>query len=224
MNIQQLKDAQADAISIEDYETAGAIKTQIEQLEKTSTETLYQDAEGYTRNAPEQFSGTHDTVAKKWEYSGKVTEITTTGEIHDIIFNEFPQEVEKIQLQNRGKDSQFFSLNYGDQELPVSVKKGYVPHTRENIVTLVDAAKEAFGGKVKIATQFRNGHYVSIQPTDEYRRSVFGGEGGDTINPRLIIQAICGGGGYLGSMGWYRDVCNNLTLSLIHISEPTRPY
>lgn len=215
MTLETLKQQQTKAIQAENYELAGKLKAKIEAWNPTNKafqsqepkigeiEKLYQENHEVFDNS----NGAHDTTSKSWEYEGTVSKIKT---IRNDIFGAFPHEVDKVQLNNpaTGKPSNHWCLVHDGQELPVSVKKGYVPHTRDDVATLCEAAQEAFGGKVKIATTFRNGHFVSIQPTDSYRRSVFGT---DTINPRLIIQAHCGGGSFKASLGWYRDVCRNLT-------------
>lgn len=219
--LKALEAQQSDAIACENYELAGQLKQQIESLSRQAptptigdTETLYQqNDEVFTKEK-------HDTVAAGWEHKGKVSEISS---VESDILGAFPCEVEKVQLQNpaTGSPSNHFCLVYDGKELPVSVKKNYVPHSRNDIVTLCDAAKEAFGGQIKIATTFKDGHFVSIQPTDQYRRSIFGT---DTINPRMIIQAKCGGGAFRASLGWYRDVCRNLTWlkSVAVVSESIR--
>ena len=223
MNVVELKYRLECAIATEDFEQCAKLRDAINNAEQTS-ETLYVDAPGYERGVSEQFSGTHDTTAPKWQHKGEVAK-SDTQSIRDVILEKFPHEINKVQLSlPNGTPSQHYSLMYGDSELPVSFKKNYVPHTREDVCVLADAANEAFGGDVKISAVFDKGHLLCIAPTDKYRRSVFGGEGGDSINPRLIIDAGCDGSAFKASMGWYRDVCNNLTWlkSVAVVSESIR--
>jgi hypothetical protein len=89
-----------------------------------------------------------------------------------------------------------------------SVTSRYVPHQTEDVLALVDAASEAFEGVANVDTYFRDGHYVTIQPTREHRRAIFGTA--DNIFPRVIIRAGYDGKAFNAAMGYYRDACRNL--------------
>jgi len=92
-----------------------------------------------------------------------------------------------------------------------SVSGRYVPHTTDDVLALVEAAGSAFGGVAAVRTHFRDGHYVAVQPTREYRESIFGQK--DTVFPRLIIDAPYGGtGSFTGTLGFYRDLCRNMSI------------
>lgn len=91
-----------------------------------------------------------------------------------------------------------------------SVSQRYMPHTTEDVCTLVDAAQEAFDGDIDVKCHFRNGHYVSVQPTKAERRSVFGEA--DNVWPRVIIAAGFDGKSFKATMGYYRDLCANLSI------------
>ena len=54
-----------------------------------------------------------------------------------------------------------------------SVTDRYTPHQTEDVVALVDACESVFDEASQVKTHFRNGHYVSIAPSDDYRRRVF---------------------------------------------------
>jgi hypothetical protein len=75
---------------------------------------------------------------------------------------------------------------------------------------LVEAAADAFGGDAKARCLFRDGHYVTVAPSDEYRRSIFGTA--DNIWPRLTIRAGYDGRAFQAQLGLYRDVCRNLAM------------
>jgi hypothetical protein len=90
-----------------------------------------------------------------------------------------------------------------------SVSKVYVPHTTDDVCALVDAAAETFGGDIKCQTHFKDGHYVNIVPSDSERLEVFDT---DTVYPRLIIRAGYDGRAFSATMGYYRDVCRNLSI------------
>jgi hypothetical protein len=89
-----------------------------------------------------------------------------------------------------------------------SVTSRYVPHQTDDVLALVDAAGEAFEGKINCTTHFRDGHYVSIQPTDHERLKVYDDQ--DNVWPRILINAGYDGRAFQATMGYYRDLCRNL--------------
>ena len=93
-----------------------------------------------------------------------------------------------------------------------SVSPRYVPHTTDDVCALVDAAGEAFDGEIACKTHFRNGHYVSIQPTTEQRTAIYNATDSDNVWPRVIINAGYDGTAFSATMGYYRDACDNLAM------------
>ena len=93
-----------------------------------------------------------------------------------------------------------------------SVSPRYVPHTTDDVCALVDAAGEAFDGEIACDTHFRNGHYVSIAPTAEQRRSIFKDRDTDNVWPRVMINAGYDGKAFTATMGYFRDACSNLAM------------
>jgi len=91
-----------------------------------------------------------------------------------------------------------------------SVTSRYVPHQTDDVIALCDAASEAFGDDIDVTTHFRDGHYVSIQPTNHERLSVYGNA--DNVWPRVIINAGYDGRAFAATMGYYRDACRNLAM------------
>jgi len=91
-----------------------------------------------------------------------------------------------------------------------SVTSRYVPHQTDDVLALVDAAAEAFEDEIDVTTHFRDGHYVSIQPTKHERLSVYGNA--DNVWPRIIINAGYDGRAFAATMGYYRDACSNLAM------------
>lgn len=91
-----------------------------------------------------------------------------------------------------------------------SVTKKYVPHTTDDVLALVDAAGEAFDGTIECKTNFNAGHNVALQPTKEDRKAVFGTA--DNIFPRIVIQAGYDGKAFRASLGYYRDLCKNMSM------------
>lgn len=90
-----------------------------------------------------------------------------------------------------------------------SVTKRYVPHQTDDVLALVDAATEAFDGEIDVKCHFRNGHYVNIMPTRADRLKVFGET--DNVFPRIIVNAGYDGKAFRATMGYYRDLCRNLS-------------
>lgn len=108
-----------------------------------------------------------------------------------------------------GMTTHYFGLFRMDKGTAVgagSVSARYSPHTSEDVVALCEAATDVFGDIAKVDLGFRDGHYVSITPSDQRRLSVFGT---DTVWPRLIIRAPYGEC-FRATIGLYRDVCRNL--------------
>lgn len=90
-----------------------------------------------------------------------------------------------------------------------AVSKKYIPHTTEDVVTLTEAAYEAFGdGDLKC--YWNNGHHVIVQPTNEERRAIYGTA--DNIFMRCVISAGYDGRPFRASLGMYRDACKNLMI------------
>lgn len=90
-----------------------------------------------------------------------------------------------------------------------SVTKSYVPHTVEDVCSLVDAASEVFGDEIECSTHFRHGHYVDIRPTKIERLRL---HDADDVYPRLIIKAGYDGRAFTATMGYWREVCRNLAM------------
>ena len=97
---------------------------------------------------------------------------------------------------------------------PGSKTDRYQPHTTDDVLALVEAAQEAFETDVKVDCHLRDGHYVSIAPTDGHRRSIFSkdGNGTDNIFPRIFISAGYDGRSFQATMGYWRDLCANLSM------------
>ena len=93
-----------------------------------------------------------------------------------------------------------------------SVSPRYVPHTTDDVCALVDAAGEAFDGEIACKTHFRNGHYVSIQPTNAQRLAIYKDADTDNVFPRIVINAGYDGKAFSATMGYFRDACSNLDM------------
>jgi hypothetical protein len=93
-----------------------------------------------------------------------------------------------------------------------SVSPRYVPHTTEQVVALTEAAAEVFDGQISVKCHFNNGHYVQMKPTDDDRRNMFSVTNGDNVFPRFMVRGGFDGTGFKASIGYYRDLCDNLSM------------
>ena len=105
----------------------------------------------------------------------------------------------------------WFGLFRSDTNEPVgngSVTSVYTPHNVDDVVALVDAALLAFDGEMTAKCYWRDGHYVELTPTKDYRRNIFGTK--DNIFPRVLIHAGYDAKAFRASIGYYRDLCSNM--------------
>jgi len=102
-----------------------------------------------------------------------------------------------------------FRSDTGYLEGVKSISSRYVPHTTDDVTALCEAAQHAFDCEVNLQCHFRNGHYVSIAPTDGFRRSIY--NGADNIWPRFMVSGGFDGRGFKAILGYYRDACLNLS-------------
>ena len=124
----------------------------------------------------------------------------------------FDFSVDKFPLSGPdGMKTEWYGLFRSDNSQPVgngSVTSRYTPHQTDDVIALVEASQEAFEGDVITKCHFRDGHFVIVEPTKEFRKSIFGTN--DNIFPRLLINASYCGKAFNASMGYYRDVCRNM--------------
>ncbi len=73
---------------------------------------------------------------------------------------------------------------------------------------MVEAASAVFDGDAEVKSHFREGHFVKITPSRDYRKAVYGTA--DNIFPQLILSAGYDGKPYVGGLGFMRDACLNL--------------
>ena len=133
--------------------------------------------------------------------------------LSDQVRESFDFEIDKFRLQ--GPDNMttpFYGLFRSDNMEAVGkpCSKIYVPHTTDDVIALVEAAETAFDDTIEVSCHFRDGHYVSIAPSKAHRRSIANTR--DDIFPRMMIRAGYDGRAFSATMGYYRDLCSNLSM------------
>jgi len=138
----------------------------------------------------------------------------SSDQVSSKVRDAFNFSVDKFPLSGPdGMSTPWYALFRSDDSKVVgngSVTDRYVPHTTDDVCTLVDAAGEAFDGNIDVKCHFRNGHYVDIKPTKADRLKVYGER--DNVWPRVILQAGYDGKAFRATMGYYRDACKNLSM------------
>jgi len=141
-----------------------------------------------------------------------MTEILSSNAM-DTINDTFNFTVDKFPLfgPDNMKTDQYglFRSDTGYLSGVKSISERYVPHTTDDVVALCEAAQHAFDCEVNLQCHFRNGHYVSIAPTDGFRRSIY--NDADNIWPRFMVSGGFDGKGFKAILGYYRDACLNLS-------------
>lgn len=141
----------------------------------------------------------------------------TKVEAVEIIKSKFDFSVDKFPLC--GPDNMptpYYGLFRSDNQQVVagsSVSARYQPHTTDDVVALAEAAAEVFDDQIDVQCHFRDGHYLTLAPSKEYRREIFSGRNStstDSIFPRVIIKAGYDGEAFSATLGYYRDLCRNL--------------
>ena len=139
----------------------------------------------------------------------EATEIT----VLDSVKAAFPFSVDKYPLSGPdGMRTDLYGLFRSDNAEHVGkpCSKNYVPHQSDDVVALVEAAGQAFEGLGETRCTFKNAHHVCVSPSLEDRRAIFGTA--DNIFPRFMIRGGYDGRGFLATMGFYRDACDNLAM------------
>lgn len=135
-----------------------------------------------------------------------------TVPVVETIKSTFNFDVEKLPLA--GPDNirtPYYGLFRSDNMevvSPSSVTKRYVPHTTDDILALVESSEDLFEEHGSAKCYFNNGHYVILEPSKEFRRSVYGTA--DNVFPRLVLRAGYDGKAFTAAVGYYRDLCSNM--------------
>jgi len=129
----------------------------------------------------------------------------------DVVRETFNFSVDKFPLSFDGHKTPYYGLFRSDNnECLNSVTDRYYAHTTDDVVALVEAAQEAFDGDCSVNCWWNKGHHVIVQPTREYRKAIFGTR--DNVFPRMMINAGYNDTTVAGSLGMWRDACDNLSI------------
>lgn len=135
-------------------------------------------------------------------------------EIADVVRSNFAFSIDKFKLSGPDNlSTPWYGLFRSDNGKVVgggSKTKKYCPHQTEDIIALTESAAHAFGGKVNLQCYFAEGHYVSVEPSVEFRKSIYGDK--DNVFPRVMIRAGYDGQAFKACMGYFRDVCVNMSM------------
>ena len=133
--------------------------------------------------------------------------------IFETVKSKFDFSIEKFPLSGPdGLKTPVYGLFRSDSGEYVGrpCSKHYVAHQTDDVMALVESASEAFDGIGSLQCHFRDGHYVSIAPSKDERRAIFGTA--DNIFPRFIVNAGYDGRAFSATVGFYRDACSNLAM------------
>ncbi len=141
---------------------------------------------------------------------------TTQATIAQTLAAAFPFSVDKFPLSGPdGMGTPHYGLFRSDtaENIGNAVRSSYQPHTLDDVAVLAEAALVGFddtGDTPQIACHWRDGHHVTIAPSNRHRQSIYGSR--DNIFPRFIVSAGYGGTAFSASLGLYRDCCRNLAM------------
>jgi hypothetical protein len=134
-----------------------------------------------------------------------------TENLLDTLREKYNFTVDKLQLSSPFGVTPMYGLFRSDTHELVNTKSvsgRYVPHTTDEVAAIVEATQSVFEN-CNAKFDFRNGHYVTIEPTKADRIAIYGTA--DNIFPRLNIYAGYDGQAFKTWMGWFRDLCLNMS-------------
>ena len=146
---------------------------------------------------------------------GNIMTITATlaENVRAELEAKFPKSVDMYPLL--GPDN-LRSPHYGlwtdsGESVGSAFRAGYTPHTQDDVLALCESAVTSMPASHYVCSaRWKDGHHVTIGPSDEYRRTVAGGK--DAIFPRFHLQFLYNGSACVATLGLYRDACQNLMM------------
>ena len=136
--------------------------------------------------------------------------VSSFNEVSTVVSSVYNFSVDKFPLSGPdGLKTAHYGLFRSDTSENVgnAVSGKYVPHTVEDISTLVEAARQAFDGELSVTAHWNQGHQLILQPTRNAAATVYGD---DKIIPKLSIFGGFGGTGFKADLGFFRYTCSNL--------------
>lgn len=137
--------------------------------------------------------------------------MTVLTSASDVVRSTFDFSVDKFPLS--GPDNMptpYYGLfKSDDNECLNAVSSKYYVHTTDDIVALTEAAQAAFDDSVVVTAYWRKGHHVTIQPSRDERKSIFGTK--DNVFLRFLLSAGYDDTPISVNMGFWRDACLNLS-------------
>ena len=144
-----------------------------------------------------------------------------THDIREYLNEVFDFEIVKRQLHtntglNLYEPVPYYGLFRGDNGQPAcrnAVSERYEPHQTKHIIHIAVECARAFNSHETrlVRASFKNGHHVSIAPSNDYRQRITNHR--DQIWPRILINGGLGGSSSLRiNVGYWRDLCSNLAM------------
>ena len=128
-------------------------------------------------------------------------------------FEKFPKQIIKRRLFGPyGEETGVYGLFDENRNFigRSSVTERYVPHQLEHIRPIVESVLGLPGFEnPKVRAEWKNGHYIRMRPSDDYRREI---TKGDSIWPQLDLWFGLGGLPARGRLPLQRDACSNLMM------------
>lgn len=139
---------------------------------------------------------------------------TTTASAIDAVREAFDFSVEKFPLSGPdGMKTPFYGLFRSDNSQVVgnAVTARYRTHQTDDVLAITEAAMTALEDEnIAVRTHFRDGHYVEYAPSVAERKAIYGTE--DNVFPRFLLRAGYDGRAFTVSLGYYRDLCLNMSM------------
>lgn len=137
-----------------------------------------------------------------------------TASAIDAVHEAFDFTVEKFPLSGPdGLKTPFYGLFRSDsgQVVGNAVTQRYRTHQTDDVLAITEAAMTALEDEnVAVRTHFRDGHYVEYAPSNAERKAIYGTE--DNVFPRFLLRAGYDGRAFTVSLGYYRDLCLNMSM------------
>ena len=148
--------------------------------------------------------------------------VSAVSAVSSAVESAFPFECSKQRLTGpEGVQTPFYGIFRSDNWETVgnTCSSRYVPHTTDDVKALAEACSHAYDHDVNINCHFRDGHHVTMAPTNAEMLKVYGS---DVVFPRIAIAFRYDGKACKASMALFRPICKNMemfhTVKSCHVS------